>query len=211
MKFLNSAVCVVLMSLASFACDKDDDKNTDTPQPDLEVKAAKDIPANLEEGGTPKFTYYSLRTGEIVNESAANSKQWDLAFSGTKILVNGGASGPGEGAALILEGELFDEVEEAPAEGYTQDGEEVLAIPAGSGNGWYKYTGGEPPIHAILPIVGRVIVLKTGDGKYAKVEIISYYKGNPDTSTEEFADPEKREGRYYTFNYVLQTDGSRNF
>jgi hypothetical protein len=57
-------------------------------------------------------------------------------------------------------------------------------------------------VHAILPIPGRTILLKTADGKVAKVEIISYYKGAPeDVPTEESS--------YYTFRYTIATDDGR--
>ena len=70
-----------------------------------------------------------------------------------------------------------------------------LAIPTGSGNGWYNYN---PTTHVISPIAGKVIIVKTNDGKYAKVEILSYYKDAPENPTQE------SEYRYYTFNYVYQ-------
>jgi hypothetical protein len=125
--------------------------------------------------------------------------------------VNGGTSGPGQGQAQIVNG-IFDELDEAPESGYQTDQSPELAIPAGSGNGWYNYTGNGNPPQAILPIPGRIIVLQTAQGNYAKMEILSYYEGNPDTSTEEFINFQTRPtGRHYTFRYAVQPDGSRNF
>ena len=49
----------------------------------------------------------------------------------------------------------------------------------------------------VSPLPGKILVFRTHDGKYAKVEILSYYQDNP-TSPDGFADP----ARYYTFNYV---------
>ncbi|MAK01773.1 MAG: hypothetical protein CMC17_04480, partial [Flavobacteriaceae bacterium] len=40
---------------------------------------------------------------------------------------------------------------------------------------------------------------RTRDGKFAKVEILSYYLGAPE-NPDAFAD----QSRYYTFNYVYQ-------
>ena len=98
-------------------------------------------------------------------------------------------------------GGAFEEVMEAPAEGYATDSEAGNAIPTGSGNGWYNYNG---QLNLITPIPGRVLVIKTADARYAKIRIISYYEGAPDTpdSTQDTA-------RYYTFEYVFQPDGSR--
>ncbi|WP_439555077.1 HmuY family protein [Dyadobacter sp.] len=152
-----------------------------------EVVVVKDLDAN-----TKPYIYFSFATGNEVPASEAKTKNWDIAFSKTTIAVNGGTSGPGEGGAVVLE-KPFTSVTEAPKEGYKSDSDAGYAIPGGSGNSWYKYDMG---VHAILPIVGRTILLKTAEGKYAKIEIISYYKGAPeDVPTEESS--------YYTFRYTL--------
>jgi len=77
-------------------------------------------------GNTNRFTFFSLSDGEVVlnydeaDRSDSASAAWDIAFRGTTILVNGGTSGPGNGAAQVLTA-AFDEVTEAPADGYVQD------------------------------------------------------------------------------------------
>ena len=45
---------------------------------------------------------------------------------------------------------------------------------------------------------GRVLVVRTADGRYAKVSIQSYYKGAPASPTQ------ASESGYYTFRYVFQ-------
>lgn len=150
--------------------------------------------------GTGAFTFFSLRTGEVVPNADSASTAWDLAFRGTEIRVNGGTSGPGNGAALVWTG-AFEDLAEAPADGYAIDDADGNAIPTGSGNGWYNYA---PQTNLISPIPGRVLVVKTADGRYAKVRIVSYYRGAPETP-----DPATDEARYYTFDYVFQPDGSR--
>jgi hypothetical protein len=154
-----------------------------------------------------QYVFCDLEEGTIVSATDSASTEWDLAFRNTTILVNGGTSGPGQGAAQVVDG-IFEELEEAPEAGYQPDGEPGPAI-----QDWYTYTGPTgTPAHAILTEPGKVIMLKTGDGKYAKVEILSYYQGNPDTSTEAFANLDTRpEGRYFTFRYVVQPDGSNSF
>ena len=79
----------------------------------------------------------------------------------------------------------------------TQDSTSGYAITTGSGNGWYSYAG--PPTHLITPIVGKILVIKTSEGRYAKVEILSYYENAP-ASPDAFVDASK----YFTFNYVYQ-------
>ena len=219
MKYLNTLTYLTLIAtLVLFTSCEEDAEGPDNVQADLEVQMAEDIPADPDvtrgpDGSTPppSFTFFSLTDGEIVDKADSASTLWDIALAGTTILVNGGTSGPGQGAAQIVSG-TFDELAEAPESGYQTDSETGFAIPAGSGNGWYNYTGGGNPPNAVIPIPGSVIVLKTAEGNYAKMEILSYYEGNPDTSTEEFINFNTRpEGRHYTFQYVVQPNGSRDF
>lgn len=152
-----------------------------------EITVIKDLNAN-----TKSYVYFSLATGKEVAPGDAKTKNWDIAFSKTTIATNGGTSGPGEGGAIVLE-KPFDQVSEAPKDGYKTDGDAGFAIPGGSGNSWYKY---DMSVHAILPIPGRTLLVKTAEGKIAKLEIISYYKGAPeDVPTEESS--------YYTFRYTI--------
>jgi len=152
-----------------------------------DIIVVKDLNAN-----TKPYIYFSLSTGKAVSADEAKTTKWDLAFSKTTIAVNSGTSGPGKGGAQVIE-QPFEMIKEAPKDGYKTDGESGSAIPGGSGNSWYKY---DMSVHAILPIVGRTILVKTAEGKFAKVEIISYYKGAPeDVPTEESS--------YFTFRYAL--------
>ena len=163
-------------------------------------------------GYTNKFTFFSFSTGAVVDNPSGTN--WDLAFRATTILVNGGTSGTGKGAAQIVTG-IFDEIVTAPTDGYKQDNDAGglnpagtpnlnLAIPTGSGNAWYAATGGGPSSPSVITATaGKVIVLKTADGKFAKLEILSYYKNVPVP-----VDPLKDAARYYTFQYVYQPDGS---
>jgi hypothetical protein len=137
-----------------------------------------------------------------------------LAFRATTILVNGGTSGTGKGAAQVQTG-IFGDLATAPTDGYRQDNDAGglspagtpnpnLAIPTGSGSGWYTATGGGPGSPSVITATaGKFLVIKTAEGKYAKVEILSYYKDAPAT-----VNPLTDMARYYTFQYVYQPDGS---
>lgn len=197
----NTLYLLSILSLFSFAsCDDDGGE----PEPDLPLEAQTATDVHADEG----FAFYDLESGQMLSKEDSTGTEWDLAFSGSTILTNSGVSGPGQGGAQIVAG-LFDEFTAAPADGYDVDTADSLAIVSGSGNGWYNYTGFEEPQHAIFPIPGRIIMLKTGEGNYAKVEIISYYEGNPDTTTDEFASLETRPASgYFTFQYMVQPDGS---
>jgi hypothetical protein len=150
--------------------------------------------------GSGNATFFDLGENVIVAESDSATADWDIGFRATTVLINSGTSGPGSAAAQVVEG-VFEDMVEAPADGYLQDGAGSFAVPIGSGNGWYNYN---PALNLISPIPGRFIVVKTADGLYAKVRILSYYRGAPEN-----ADPLVDEARYITFEYVIQNDGSR--
>ena len=153
------------------------------------------------------FVKFDFETGAITT----NETDWDIAFRGTTIIVNGGSSSGimdapernGNAGAYIVDG-IFDEITTINAGAFIQDSAMGLAIPTGSGNGWYTY---DPALLAIYPIPGKVIVLRTADNKFAKVEILSYYKDAPEVINEQIA---LNDLRYYTFNYVYQDDESAN-
>lgn len=146
------------------------------------------------------FTYYSLRDSAIVARADSNSTKWDLAFKSTTVLINGGSSGPGEGGAIVLTETDYDTLSMAPDSEYAVDMEGQPAI----SRQWYTYTG--PPSHHILINPGVVLVVRTADGRYAKLQFTSYYKGGEAVPSS----PEAR-GRFLNFTYTFQPDGSRSF
>ena len=193
---------IIISSILVFTgCDTTSSGSED-PVSDVEVQEVSNLEAD---GENEHYTFFSLRTGEEVPFADSASTSWDIGFRGTTVIFNSGASGPGEAAALDLDVN-FDNVEIAPSEGYRTDTDTLLAIPTGSGNGWYTYTGQGNPPHAVLAKEDYTIIMKTADGNhYAKVEIMSYYEGNPDTSTDEFASFQTRPaGGYFTFRYAIQ-------
>ena len=198
---------VLLLGLA--ACDTAETGPDPGPDP-LTVERVEDLPADPATGrdslgqaiSLNRFTFFSFADGEVVlayddeDRADSSSTAWDVAFRGTEVIANGGDSGPGEGGVQVVTG-AFDEVTEAPADGYLD------AVPGGSGNGWYNY---DPATFTVTPIPGRTLVVRTADGRYAKLRILSYYEGAPDP-IDPFTDSE----RFYTFEYVYQPDGSRSF
>lgn len=154
---------------------------------------------------TVNTNYFSFRENKRIDAADANTDKWDVAFATKYIYTNSGYRGPGNGGAIILTGTNFTDVEEAPESGWmTDDSETDLAIPTGSGKGWYNY---DFMNHIMSPIPGNIIVIRCADGKYAKMQILSYYKGYPENIP---ADPVDMEERYYSFKYSIQMDGSRD-
>jgi hypothetical protein len=198
---LNITILAAVAFLLS-GCD-DDDENPVIP---LEATQIKDLDAT----STKNFTLFSFKNNSVIANTDSATTNWDIGFLGTTIILNGGTSGLGQTSGQITTG-IFDELTEAPEVGYIFDSAAEKAI-KGS-HGWYTYTGTTAvPNHAILPIAGKILILKTSEDKYVKAEIISYYQGNPDTSTPTFADLASRPAsRYYTFRFIYQPDGTRNF
>jgi len=177
----------------------------DTEDPIILPVASKTV-TNLHAPQTSDYTTNPpTTTGDYVRFSflsgtTVTGDDWDIAFRGTTILVNGGSKKlddewmrTGKGGAYIAN-ETLAGVAEVDATLFTQDASSGLAI-----SGWYSYN---PATHIITAIAGKVIIIKTHDGKYAKMEILSYYKDG-DTSSD---------SRYYTFKYVYQpNEGETTF
>lgn len=213
-KFITSVLFAALV-FAIAACDNSDPEQILPAS--LQTTIVENLAADPATGRDPdtgqaidtdRFTFFSLRNNEVVlsydeaDRSDSLSTNWDIAFNATTILVNGGTGRMGDGGAQILTA-AFDDVTEAPADGYAQDNGTEYAIPANSGDGWYNY---DPATFIVSPIPGRVLIVRTADGHYAKMRILSYYEGAPE-APDAFVDAD----RYYTFEFVFQPDGTRSF
>ncbi len=189
---------IALLSAAFTSCSNDDD-NAPMPDP-IQTEQITNLYAPQTGGqGQPvggEFTKFDFETGA----ETSSDTDWDIAFRGTTIAVNGGeATGTddepartGEAGATIATG-TFASVLTAEDLTFDQDAPGVFAIPTGSDLGWYNYN---PQLNIISAIPGKVLVFKTTSGHYAKIEILSYYKDNP-------SQPDMTsESRYFTFNYV---------
>ncbi len=146
-----------------------------------------------------RWTYFDFSRGSVVEVPHQFVVDWDLAFQRHKILVNGGATNPkGQGAILNLGEVPFEAVTEAPVEGYVED--TIATITADSIvtenlaiKSWYRYNW---LTHVLRP-KPHVYVVRTADGKYAKMRLVSYYCEGGQASG------------CFTFEYVYQGDGSR--
>ncbi len=202
-----------LLLLAFFigftSCSSDDDGNA--PRLDIETVTVSNLFAPQTGGqGQPvggEFTRFNFSTGM----QTTSTTDWDIAFRGTTIAVNGGtATGSvdepernGNAAAVIVDGTLAG-VNSVDGLTFLQDGTEGFAIPSGSDNGWFNYNF---MTNVVSKIPGKVLVFRTRDGRFAKVEIISYYQGAP-ANPDGFNDTP----RYYTFDYVYNpNEGETTF
>ncbi|MGO1649743.1 MAG: HmuY family protein [Sphingobacterium sp.] len=128
-----------------------------------EIKTVNNLEANSE------IAYYDLEQGKAVSDE---NGAWDISFYKTNIALNPGTNGRGQVKAKVLQ-QAFDKTDKAQTKtGLQTDQGEQLAIPAGSGNGWYEYNMAD---HTINPIKNHVILVKTRSGKLYKLEILNYY------------------------------------
>ena len=202
--FIKTALILVVFNLST-SCSKDD-KDIPATATTLTVQTFKNLNAPQSGGnGNPTsgvFTKFSFSKNEIVTDD-----NWDIAFRGTTILVNGGTlvgivdepTRKGVGAISIATNTLEKVLTLPDVSTFKQDGASTYAIPTGAGNGWYNYDSAN---NLINPIAGKIFVVKTHDGKYAKFEILSYYKDAP-------ASPNATsESRYFTFRFAYQPTGT---
>ncbi len=197
---VSAALCMATAALLTVSCKKDD--KTTPPEKTSATVSNFTAEPTLTEG---HYAFYSLEKNDSVPYTDSASSKWDIAFRSTTILTNGGTSGSGAGGAFVQRGVSFDGFTTISADSVFRTDNSAtpaFAIPTGSGNGWYNY---DFSTNIISPIPGNVIVVRTASGKYAKVEILSYYKNAPATPTSDDAP------RYYTFRFVYQPDGTKNF
>ena len=185
------------------SCSSDDDDDTTTLQVESESVANFYAPQVSDYSTNPptytgEFKKFDFSTGG----ETVSATDWDIAFRGTSIIVNGGVSfgaadepeRTGDAAAYFATG-TFASVETVNTASLEQDSVNGYVL-----SNWYDYN---PVNHIITPTAGKILVIRTRDGKYAKVEILSYYKDAPAPNeiTEEIA---TNESRYFTFNFVYQ-------
>ena len=197
-KILNISFTILLLSFISCSNEEEEEQEIVVSEP-LKSEQVTNFAAPQTGGmGQPiggEFSKFDFVTGE----KSASETEWDIAFRGTTICINGGTSTGtadepvrnGNAGAVVVSG-TFDSVTTVQGLTFSQDAEGSFAIPTGSDNGWYNYN---PQTFTITPIPGKVLVFRTRDGRYAKVEILSYYLDQDSSNT--------RGGRYYTFNYVF--------
>ena len=187
---------IIFISLILFSCADDDP----VLEP-IEIMIVTNLhaPTTSAPGQPPAGDFVKF---SFEKQTTVEGDDWDIAFRATTILVNGGFAGSsdepsrsGIGAGYIAVGN-YGSINSIDENQLKQDSETETAIPSGGGNGWYSYN---PQNHVIAAIAGRTLIFKTHNGRYAKMEIQSYYKDapeNPNAFTSQ--------GQTYTFNYTYQ-------
>ncbi len=136
------------------------------------------------------WVFFDFSRGSVVSDPG--SLEWDLAVRRYHLALNGGEAFAGEAGAVALD-EEWGRVVEAPADGYAATIGSLGGQPTHPALGrWYRYSF----FAHTLESLGRVYAVRTADGRYAKLRIVSYYC------------PEATPG-CVTFEYAYQGDGSR--
>ncbi|MDH3296863.1 MAG: HmuY family protein [Gemmatimonadota bacterium] len=134
------------------------------------------------------WTRFDLATGRVVTGDDA----WDVGVKRHRLMLNGGPGFSGHAGAVRLE-LPFEDVREVPAEGYAQSivtpgGDTVHAVL----DAWYAY---DLFSHLLEPDP-VTYALRTADGRFAKLRVLSYYCAGPEPGC-------------MTILYAYQGDGSR--
>ncbi|MCU0472995.1 MAG: HmuY family protein [Bacteroidales bacterium] len=153
------------------------------------------------------WKYFSFSKNDTISVSdPLSSTEWDLAFQRYRIKTNGGESGNGMGSAAssYLKGQTgFDALREVPdTTTFVADKSIEIAIQQGYATyvinprlySWFTIELATQGTQ-IVPS-DDIYIVKTADGKYAKVWFKSYY------STTNLSG-------YVTFQYKYQADGSK--
>jgi len=211
----NLCALILAVSLGILSCKKD---STPAPAPvPLVAKTVSDLVADTILGiapsgqpyGSGKYTFFSLENNTVVPSSDSATNKWDIGFRGTSIITNSGNSGPALGGGFVFTG-LFDDLKIIPSDSTFKidNAPSAYAITSGSNKGWYVYNG---PVNLITPIPGRVLVIRTATGKYAKVEILNYYLGGVTPAASATDDEKLKKQRYFTFRFLFQPNGTKTF
>jgi hypothetical protein len=207
-------IASIILAVVTFfvACEKNETVVVETVTSSTINSLPADTIVGVSNGqpvGIGKFSFFSIESNSVIASADSNSKKWDIGLRGTTIITNAGTSGPGTGGAFVFKG-TFDELKTiSPDSTFKVDNAPTsYAIPTGSNKGWYVL---DFVTNLLSPIPGRVLVIKTANGKFAKIEILNYYKGGT-TPAANATDAEKSSRqRFYTFRFAYQSNGSKSF
>jgi len=176
--------------------------------PVLHGEGSDDWSKQLDPSNIDYYTKFDFFTGKEVEK---DSPDWDIAIAGTYIIVNGGQKKAnneperkGNAAAAILSDTTFEGVTDVKDVQWKQDTSNNHAISddqMSKTKGWCYYDMSK---HLIHPIPGRILVFRTRDGKYAKIQIVSFYKGIVE---QEKIPAGSHDFNYYTFKYAYNKNG----
>ncbi|MFN4007916.1 MAG: HmuY family protein [Chitinophagaceae bacterium] len=185
---LGMAVVAIGLMISTTACEK---KNDATPAPTVTTDSATlTVSADAANGS---YTYFNLRTKATVTSAQQQSTDWDFGMLFTNLVANATPNGPGTGGVQVVDGTLAG-ITAAPETGYVATITDYTQ--------WANYNS---TTRTFSPRPGRIIVFRTADNKYVKLEMLAADYG-PLAGT-----PPRPTTIIYRFRYTIQTNGTRNF
>jgi hypothetical protein len=147
---------------------------------------------------------------QTVSESETNKfsqYSWDLGFSRTKIISNGGKTNPtGETGIINLGLVNFDDIKTAPKTGYVQDHRSLGNLINKELAGWYNYRTRTHNIESKK----NVYALKLKDGVFMKMKILNYYCSQQSNDCRSMMCT-REEAACITIEYNLTAPGSNTY
>jgi len=132
---------------------------------------------DISEQAADEWTWFLFSTGEDVQRTDS----WDFSLHFANFNVNGGSHGSGGVELLWLDGDGFDDLDQAPAGDYVADmGDDDAGRAFNQGTdeyngGWYNYNY---QTHAMTLNPNRYYVIRTVDGDYVKFRITDFVWNN---------------------------------
>ncbi|MGO1242941.1 MAG: HmuY family protein [Sphingobacterium sp.] len=221
-------ICIIACLLGS-SCSKSNDGPAEDIEDGISIVVrdlAGDVDASVGNSGPGKekrdfhtflFRFSDQKQTWLKNKTDSNaifpSTDWDLAFTNnynSTIYVNNGDqkdvpwTANGSQHKIVLLKKSYDLVDTAPSDTEFDNSElnGVGMILDERSSGWYNYN---IVSHLVQVMPNRTYALRLSNGRYAKLQIINIYKGNPPAVTDlNWPAP------YFTFKYFVQQDGSKN-
>ena len=136
-------------------------------------------------------------------KSALGNYEWDLGFSRTKIITNGGATNPlGKTGVINLGPVDFEEISTAPNKGYVEDKVSFGNLINQEFSGWYNYRTRTHNIES----KNNVYIVKLANKGFMKMRILNYYCGKKDQDCRSMM-CSRQEAACLTLEYVLAENG----
>jgi hypothetical protein len=201
LKFAMMALLSLLMVVTS--CKKDEETPSETPESII----SGDLTLSRKTSYGNDWIYYSLKDQKEVDlTDHLSSLTWDIAFNRYNVRTNSGLSGSGQGGAYDAGLVDFSSVIMAQESGYIVDDTiQIVEAFTGQGVDWMTSTGNDVFKDCIIrensntgPSYtpnNHIYVIKTADGKYAKIWIKNYYNAEGTSG-------------FISFKYNYQTNGS---
>lgn len=158
------------------------------------------------------WTLIDFPTGKShkIGESETNKfseLSWNLGFSRTKIISNGGKTNPlGKTGIINLGPVSFDDIKAAPKTGYVQDHRSLGNLINKELAGWYNYRTRTHNIESKK----NVYALKLKDDLFMKMRILNYYCSQESDDCRTMMCT-REEAACLTIEYVIAESGSTLF